>query len=130
MRRFITVMMLPLLLAGCGSGTGHPRHLGMRNRTVISAEEIALERVSAWTAHDVISRLRPEFLRSRGRSSLRTTVPTTAVVYLDEVRYGALDSLRQLSADQIYSIQYINAADATTRFGTDHLGGAILITTK
>lgn len=47
------------------------------------------------------------------------------------MRFGeTVDSLRQLSADQIYRIQYINASDATTRFGTDHFGGAILITTK
>jgi hypothetical protein len=35
-----------------------------------------------------------------------------------------------MSADYIREIHYINASDATTRFGTDHVGGAILITTR
>jgi hypothetical protein len=97
---------------------------------VLTLEEIQGARATGWTAWDLISQLRPEFLRSRGASSLRSIEPTTAVVYVDDIRYGELESLRTMSADQIHRVQYVNAADATTRYGTDHFGGAILITTK
>ena len=35
-----------------------------------------------------------------------------------------------MGGDQIQRIEYINAADATTRYGTDHVGGALLIKTR
>ena len=38
--------------------------------------------------------------------------------------------LRELNADAILDIVYLNAADATTRFGTGYNNGAILVRTK
>lgn len=130
MHRFTMALALGLVVAGCGNNPSPNRDLGLRNRSVLTADEIQMQKAGAWNAYDVIARLRPEYLRSRGASSLRNTAPVTAVVYLDEMRYGSLNTLKQLSADQIWRIEYINAADATTRFGTDHLGGAILVYTK
>lgn len=129
MRRILIVLAL-FIVTACGRGASPADGLGMRNRSILTAEEIGLDKGASRTAYDVIARLRPEFLRSRGASSLQSPTPVTAVVYVDEMRYGDLDDLKQLSAHQIFSIQYLNAADATTRFGSDHLGGAILITTR
>ena len=70
------------------------------------------------------------FLRTRGATSLQDLTPVQAVVYLDGVRYGKLESLRTLNIDEIREIEFISAGDATTRYGTDHLGGAILIRTR
>ena len=130
MHRIIFAVALHVVALGCGAGPGPDSGLGFRNRHILTSEEIRGSRVSGWTAYDLISQLRPEFLRSRGPSSLRSTAPVTAAVYVDDIRFGELDSLKTLSADQIYSIHYVGASDATTRFGTDHFGGAILITTK
>ena len=129
MHRWLTVITLFLVVSACGSGPAPSAGLGLR-RTLLTAEEIATAKGGAWTAYDVISRLRPEFLRSRGQSSLTTPELTTAVVYVNAMRFGELAALKTITADQILLVEYINAADATTRFGTDHLGGAILITTK
>lgn len=129
MHRTLIVMAL-LVVTACGRGAGPADGLGMRNRSILTAEEINLDKGASRTAYDVIARLRPEFLRSRGASSLQSTAPITAIVYVDEMRYGDLDDLKSMSAHQIFSVQYLNASDATTRFGTDHLGGAILITTR
>jgi hypothetical protein len=130
MQRIILALAVTIVVAGCGNNPSPNRDLGLRNRSVLTADEIQMQKGGAWTAYDVIARLRPEYLRSRGASSLRNTTPVTAVVYLDEMRYGTINALKQMSADQIWRIEYINAADATTRFGTDHLGGAILVYTK
>ncbi len=130
MHRLIISLLLSVMIAGCGSGPAPSSGLGFRNRTILTLEEIRESRTSESNAFDLIQKMRPEYLRSRGSSSLRSTVPMTAVVYVDDIRYGELDSLRTMSADQVYQIQYLNSSDATTRFGTDHLGGAILITTK
>ena len=130
MRPTVVLLALQMFVAGCGSGPAQMNGLGFRDRNILTLEEIRLARTGGSTAWDLISQLRPEYLRSRGRSSLRDPAPATAVVYVDDIRFGELDSLRTMNADQILRVQYVNAADATTRYGTDHLGGAIIITTK
>ncbi len=130
MHRVIIAITLSLMIAGCGSGPAPTSGLGYRNRTILTLEEIRESRTGESTAFELIQKMRPEYLRSRGASSLRDTTPATAVVYVDDIRYGELESLRTMSADQVFQIRYLSASDATTRFGTDHLGGAILITTK
>ncbi len=130
MHRLTLAFLMSLMIAGCGSGPAPSTGLGYRNRTILTLEEIRESRTSETNAFEVIKKMRPEYLRSRGSSSLQNTVPVTAVVYVDDFRYGALDTLRTVAADHIFQVTYLNSSDATTRFGTDHLGGAILITTR
>ena len=40
-----------------------------------------------------------------------------------------MEYLRSMQADQIGSMEYLSAVDATTRFGLNHDGGAILVST-
>ena len=95
---------------------------------VISAEEI--DGIQVATAYDVIQRLRPEFLRSRGRIAGGVAGSQSPVVYVDGVRAGGLDTLRGIAARDVAEIRRIGAADATTRYGTGHAGGVIEITTR
>ena len=94
---------------------------------VITLDEI--ERSSVATAYDAVQRLRPAFLRTRGRGSIRFGAQQ-AVVYLDDTPIGGPDALRRINARDVMSIRYLRGPDATTRFGTGHEGGAILVTTK
>ena len=48
-------------------------------------------------AWDVISNLRPHFLRSQSAQSLNERDPVYAVVYVDEIVRGDLESLKSLS---------------------------------
>ena len=52
-----------------------------------------------------------------------------AVVYLDEMVHGDLESLRSLSVDGIKSIQFVPPYETTARFGQTLQGGAIVIRT-
>lgn len=118
------------LALGCGSApmsvvTGAPGH-----RDMLFDAEIQSNKIPGMTVYDLVAQLRPEYLRSRGANSLRTPTPPTAVVYIDGSKYGSLDQMKAFSADHVTQIQYLSAANATTRFGMDHGGGAILITTK
>ena len=127
-RLFVVVSMFGAL--ACGSApvsvvTGAPGH-----RDVLFDAEIQSNRAPGRTAYDLLANLRPEFLRSRGTNSFRDITPLTAVVYIDNMKYGSLEQLRNLSADRVFQVRYLSAADATTRFGMDHGGGAILVTTK
>ena len=95
---------------------------------VITYEEI--EEISVNTAHDVVDRLRPRWLRSRGRTSLENPTAGMPVVYLGSSRFGGLDSLHEISSDDIEELRYFSASQATTRFGTGHDGGVIQITLR
>jgi hypothetical protein len=95
---------------------------------VITAQEIAA--LTVVDAYEVVEKLRPEFLRSRGPSSIRNARPDYAIVYIDGVRAGGLSELRRVPRGVIAEIGYMAAADATTRYGIDHSGGAILVQTN
>jgi hypothetical protein len=87
-----------------------------------------IEEANASDAYILVQRLRPGWLRQRGSSSINR--PTPRVVYLDNMRVGGLDSLRQISANSIERIRFLDSPDATQRFGTGHVNGAILVFTR
>ena len=95
-------------------------------RNTIFLEEIANS--SATDAYDLIETLRPHWLGGRGVKSFRSRTASNPVVYVDGQRHGDILSLTTLSVYNVVRIQYMNAGDATIRFGTGHPGGAILIT--
>jgi hypothetical protein len=105
---------------------------GTRSQDVIAEAEITSRAREATTALQVIEQLRPQMLRGRGVSSPsdvsgEATLPR---VYVDEVSYGNLNTLSNVSAGQIKEIRFLSSRDATTRWGTGHMGGVILVTTK
>ncbi len=123
-----TLVLCAAAIVGCARAI--PSQFPIQNSNVITAEEIAQADASrAWNAYDLIAELRPAFLRSRGATSVRESVPTRAEIYLDGVHFGGLDSLKTISAAILKRIEYLGAMDATTRFGTNHVGGAILLST-
>jgi hypothetical protein len=98
---------------------------------ILTHEEIAKSGVGG-TAYDVISRLRPAFLVSRGQTTLTNGTAATSYpnVYLDGVAYGDITSLRNLDSTQIAEIRMFQAWEAQTKFGMGNNGGVIAITTR
>ena len=120
-------LALALALAACGPHrTGHTT--AAHQRDVITADEIAA--IDATTAYDVVKRLRPQFLSGRGPVSLRNPTDPTPIVYLDGVRYGDVSTLAAIDAARIATIRHYTGPEAQVKFGTDHAGGAIVITSK
>lgn len=102
--------------AACAAASSSGRTSG--GRDVITREEFG-GLVEA-NAYDAIQRLRPWWLRAqRGGQE--------PVVYLDNVRYGELDALRMVALENLREIRFISSTDATTRWGTGHTGGVILL---
>lgn len=123
--RPLALIVLAVLLASCASSGSRS---GGRDRNIITAEEIADVQVA--TAYDVVQTLRPEYLRTRGLRSMSASEPQGAVVYVDNVRRGGPESLRTLPRESVLEIRYLNGADATTMYGTNHGDGAILVRTR
>lgn len=111
-----------VVLAACASA---PSDGTTRDRNVITAEEISGHH--ATDAYQLVQRLRPAWLRTRGRNSIRSE--STIRVYVNGMSFGDLSSLRQISMSDIVRLERLGAAEATQRFGTGHTNGAILIST-
>ena len=121
-----------LLIAACGAGAGGepanspdaPADAEAETRSFprnrISRAEIMERGDNASTAMEVVRRLRPAWLLARGNP----------VVYVDNVRRpGGVDALFNVPVGQIRLLEFIGAADATTRWGTGHTGGVIQVLT-
>lgn len=124
--RYLVAVAL-LALSACAAQSGAPRS-GTRDPNLITIEE--LENVGASNLLDAVHRLRPQFLRSRGVISLQDPTPPTAVVYLDGQRVGGLEFLQRMSPLGVVSVRYMSSVEASSRYGLNHEGGAILVSTR
>jgi hypothetical protein len=79
------------------------------------------------SVYDAIRRLRPAWLRARTAVGGDAILP---VVYLDGVRGGDLSYLQSIGIEEVERVRFVNARDATTRWGTGHAGGAIEVMRK
>jgi hypothetical protein len=118
-------LALLLVLAAACSTTGGGG--GGGNPDLITREQVDM--LPDGTAFTVIQRFRSGWLRARTQATFGNSEPAYAVVFVDEMRYGEINSLGRISSTEIESIQYIGATDATTRYGTGYLGGIIRINT-
>lgn len=123
-RRLFAFAALALTLAGCagagGGGTAGSARRGSSTRLV--AEDLSA--VAEMDLYGAISRLRPTWLRPQSRGTL-------PVIVVDGTpQAGGIDALRTMRAADATEVQYMNASDATTRYGTGYTAGAIIITTR
>lgn len=122
----LQTVLLVVLLAACASATAtRPRR---QARDMLAAEEI--ERSNVGTLHEAIRLLRPHFLFSRGQTSLRARNTPLPVVLVNNVPQGTLDALRAISARDVRYVRFLSAPEATTRFGTGYMAGAIEVVLK
>ena len=104
------------------------RHRDTSDRNVITSEEI--EAANGNTAYDVIVKLHANFLHARGPNSVLLKERKEPTVYLDQVEFGSINSLRSIPSSNIAEIRFINGWDAMTKYGSDHVAGVIQIYTR
>ncbi len=112
--------------SACASGGSSDSSSTSRDRDLITQQE--LEEVGRGFMYDAIQRLRPRWLDNR-RSGIGGAQEGPRI-YLDGQYWGDVDQLRTFDITGVIEVRYLNANDATTRFGTGHLAGAILIVTR
>ena len=120
----ILAMGLALGLSGCASGGGGggdtSRPAGATTNRIVAAELAEVGQIDALQA---INRLRPRWTAVRGGAD-------SPVLYVDGSRRSSLSDLSSMRATDIQTMEFMSANDATTRFGTGHTGGAIMVTTR
>jgi hypothetical protein len=114
-------ILVLLLLSACGSARQGSRPA----MAVLTEDEIMTATGSS--ALDVVQQLRPQFLRARGSRTLQNPAAGEPVIYVDNLRLGGIEALRTIRASEVHEIRYLSPSEATTRFGTGHLGGAITV---
>lgn len=101
---------------------------------VITTEQIVKSK--ATNAYDVIATIRPQMFTAHGAPTTRGQQPPTpgrqalpVVVYIDNVKVGPVSELKALGTLDVREIRYLSPRVATDRWGENHAGGVIYVTT-
>jgi hypothetical protein len=126
MRNLAFCLLAALFFIACAASTEtqSPR----RSANLITEEEIAAS--TARDALEAVQLLRPDWLIPRGVASIRSPEATIPVAYLENNKLGDVENLRNIPTMDIAEIRFVNSHDATTLYGTGHVGGAIVVKTK
>jgi hypothetical protein len=120
-----------LVSAACWSNRRDPQPVG-------SWEVLTLEQIRSHDrahAYFVVQRLRPGWLQDRGHDARRVGERlswTSGVrLYVDGIPSTlGIQGLLAIPAEHVLEIRHLSPMDATTRFGTGHSDGAIMVITK
>lgn len=119
-RQFVFTVVLAVGLGACASsGGGSSRPAGSSSTRIVRAE---LEPLGQMSALQAIERLRPRWTQSRAGDA--------PVLYVDGARRSSVNDLQSIRLNDVEQMEYMSAGDATTRYGTGHAGGAIMVTTR
>jgi hypothetical protein len=127
---FLGVLSLCGTAACTGMGASNPPGgaATVSDRNLLTEEDLAgMEDLNAYQA---IRRLKPLWLRYRGQSVLEGPEREGLRIYTDGTFFGDAETLSQIPVRNVMEIRYLDARQATLRFGTDHSVGALLIKTR
>jgi hypothetical protein len=118
------VLWSSFLVAGCRQrATAGPRP---NDRNVLTQVQLGDHRFN--NAYDAVEALRSNWLNTRGSDSFQA--PSHVRVYLDNVSLGDKETLRTIAIATIVYIRYFDGISATARWGLDHGGGVIYVSTR
>lgn len=123
LQRFFLFAVVPVLSA-CASSPS-PRATTSADPNVIVEAELAP--YAEQPVLQAVQRLRPQFLRSRGPSSINRTEVDVLVVYLGATRMGSIEALNQIRTADVREIRYLGPSEASQRYGLNHSSGALVL---
>jgi outer membrane cobalamin receptor len=97
-------------------------------RNVITQEEI--EASTASNVYDLIAQTRADYLKDRGKVSIRTNQREQAVVFLNDQEYGILETMRNIPLGRVSEIRYYPGTEAVNRFGAQYGGGIVMLISR
>jgi len=106
-----------------------PARAPRRDANLITRPEI--ESNGGRNAYELVTRLRPRWLRAIAASTGAAGEMDPVYVYLDGARVGpAPRELYRITAEQIAELRYIPSQEAVARWGGYHSSGVIFITSR
>ena len=111
-----------VLASACVRNSGDPV---LQSSDIITRAE--LSKTSALNAYEAVQRLRPQFFKDRGRTSILRAESRTPIVVLDDRPLGDMSTLRDISLNVVYEIRYLSASQAQVKYGSGYPAGAIVV---
>jgi hypothetical protein len=130
-RLFLSLLLVAL--SACASSQTNDNELRSvapkpkRNPNVISKEELMDPAITSRDALTAIRHLRPNFFSYRGPNTFNDPTSGTAQISQD---YGPLRPVSDLAAMNTFTfveVRYLNAEQATGRFGLNANGGPVIV---
>jgi hypothetical protein len=118
-----TILGVLLLVACSGAAT---QSSGSGN--LVTSEQLVA--TNSGSLYDALEKLRPEWLTSRGPTSISDATPTVASVYMNGTMLGKVDYLREVRVVDVSEVRYWPAGQAATKFGMGHPRGVIELIRK
>jgi outer membrane cobalamin receptor len=141
LRRCAVIVPAFLLAVVSSCKTFHPAAVVPANSSDrILITEAMIAKSGGQTAWEVLRREVPQMsygenrngqatgMERRGRSSILLKDPP--MLFIDGVRIQEMTTLQQLPASTVLSIEVLTGSEGTTYYGTDAVGGVILVRTK
>ena len=133
-RSILTLGVSAALAMGCASSRSVAAPPGT-DPDIITIDQIA--RSKATNAYDLIAMVSPQMFTAHGAPTTRGSQPATpsarqtmpVLVYIDNVKVGAIAELKAIATLDLREIRYLSPRVATDRWGENHAGGVIYVTT-
>jgi len=130
-RRALAALLAVGMAWGCASTKA--KSGAKRDPNVITREEIL--GANANNLHEVVSRLRPQWLRTPAPQSIDSGMMNTVIlVFQDQMQLGGPDALRQLGPELAYELRWMDGVRAASVLpgvmNSQHIEGVIVISTK
>ena len=122
----LTVAAFVVLLA-CHQQTPE-QAAGRTARNVITRQEI--DSTEATNIYDLIARLHADYLKDRGKISIKTNTHDRAVVFLNDQEYGILETMRNIPCSRVEEVRFFSGPDAVARYGAQYGGGVVLLISR
>ena len=122
----LLVLVLSAVLVGCTSAaTPDPAQRPHRQHDLLTQEEIRDRHYT--NVYDAVAGLRPNWLRTRGRTSVRNPEAGKVLVFMNGSLVGDVRSLRQFDVADVLTLQHLTPSQASARFGTQTNTGPVIV---
>ena len=120
------------ILLACGllacARPSSPTQAAPSSRTTLTQSQLSA--TNARNLYEAIEKLRPDWLTSRGPTSVTNEAPTVASVYMNGTMIGKADALRDIPILEVTEVRYWDVGQASARFGMGHPRGVIELTRR
>jgi hypothetical protein len=113
-----------LLVAGCASAAQQPGSSG-GDRNVLTRDQLAATNSS--DVYGALEKLRPEWLTSRGPTSVTNATPVIPSVFMNGQMLGKTEQLRDMRILEVSEVRFWPTGQAAAKFGMGHPRGVIEI---
>ncbi|MFW6205787.1 MAG: hypothetical protein ACOC5I_00980 [Gemmatimonadota bacterium] len=130
----VILLATALTVSSACASSGERTDREFHSRDMLTLDEI--RSVRATNAYEVVERLKSHWLRIRGTTQLpgSDAIPqfreNPVLVYVDDQRLGRVEQLRQIEISAVQYIRYFEPAEASARWGFNHGGGVIFVSTR